>query len=141
MSPESSPENTVRHEVDQIFDETYGTTKKGRIQLAAYAIGEYVGVLRILQQQQNELHFSIPSAPPESISVHVFGGIKFGVIPDEKSKILQSEPFTPIEKAEMARDAALEGARAAFNLSRWQARRALRLAEDKFFVFNIPDQS
>jgi len=44
-----------------------------------------------------------------------------------------------IQRAEMARDAALEGARAVYGLTERQVMKALKLAEKSFNLFNVAD--
>ena len=152
MSPEEATERYVRKQVDQTFDEVFGRSVNGRIKMAAYAVGEQVGILRALLEEQSVNHEAVPSAPKSGgISIFMLGfkGIFVpneagdGVETEEQKALLKQLGFhdedDAILKARMARDAALEGARAVYNLSERQARRALRLAETSFYLFNVAD--
>jgi hypothetical protein len=137
MSFENEDEQAIGQEIDQSFNETVGTTLEGRIQMAAYAIGNHVYTLDQLERIKRKSHENVPSAkegtsifsPLFIASAHL---VKKSSIPPEK------EIFTPIEKAKMARNAALEGTQATYDLTKRQARRALRLAERTFSLFRIP---
>jgi len=129
MSSENKGEWLVNEAVNQVFDETFGTSLKGRRTLAAFALSEHVGIMRGLLAERDAAHKDVPSATSQD-GVAIFSPQP---APD------QQEVFSDIESATMALNAALDGAQSRFGLSAHQARKALRLAEKTFWLFDGPD--
>ena len=118
-------ERAIQGQVDEVFRQSYGSSSNGRIMLAAYAIGEQVGDVTILREE-------------EEAKREVFiSSLTFKIVSLRKNKknVSISNDFTAIQAAELRRDAALDGAQAQFNLSNRQAKKALRLAENEFWYF------
>ena len=148
MSPEKATERYVQKQVDQAFNEVFGRTTRGRIKMAAFAVGEQVGILRALREEQQAANEAVPSAPRTGgVSVFMVG-FKGAFMPndtesEEQTALLKQLGFydedDAIQRAEMARDAALEGARAVYGLTERQVMKALKLAEKSFNLFNVAD--
>lgn len=118
-------ERAIQRQVDEAFHQSYGNSSNGRIMLAAYAIGEQVGDVIVLREKEAaEREVLVP-------------GLTFKVesLPKNDKNELTPNDFTAIRVAELRRNAALDGAQAQFRLSNHQAKKALRLAEDKFWYF------
>lgn len=122
MSLESEHGLALSAQVNEVFRSTFGASRRGRIQLAAYAIGDQVGLLKGLTESRN--------ADLLTTAQH---------IADSIGTVIEDDEFTDIQKAIMARDAALDGARALYGLTERQSRKALRLAETTFYLFNTAD--
>ena len=124
MSLENN-ERAIQHQVDEIFHQTYGKSLNGRIMLAAYAIGEQVGDVTVLREEEEaRREVLIPGLTCEDVSLNI-----------NNKNIPILNDFTAIKAAELRRDAALDGAQAQFHLSNRQAKKALRLAENEFWYF------
>ncbi|HEY8886700.1 MAG TPA: hypothetical protein VIM31_04360 [Candidatus Microsaccharimonas sp.] len=146
MSAEAKDERPLGEQIDAIFDETYGETIKGRIELAAHAISTCVNRLDFLQDQKRQSHEGVGSASRLDISLHAIGySAIFAPVmlpePDNSEKtdvervieLFEDDEdyisiFPPIEKAKLALRASTDGIRAAHNLSRWQAHRAIAIS-------------
>ena len=118
-------ERAIQGQVDEVFRQSYGSSSNGRIMLAAYAIGEQVGDVTVLREEE------------EANREVLVPGLTFKVASLRKNNknIPISSDFTAIKAAELRRDAALDGAQAQFHLSNRQAKKALRLAENEFWYF------
>jgi len=151
MSADSKGEQPLGAQIDAIFQTSYGDSLRGRIELAAHALSSFVGHLDYLQEQQRLTHENVGSASRWDISLHVLGytALFMPVVPaevntsektdldrfvelfeDDNDKVTASI-FTPIQKAKLALSASTDGVRAAHNLSRWQANRAIALSRKK----------
>lgn len=137
MSSENEFPRSIDKQVNEVFRETHGRTKKGRILLAAYAVGGHVEILRCLREERDEKYAHIPSAKAPSVAFYLLGfsgmiAPSEAELTDPPEEMDKDVLFSDIEKAEMARDASLDGVRALYGLSDRQARRALKLAEKRF---------
>lgn len=153
MSSEYSDEYFVEKSVNQSFAESYGSTVGGRITLAAFAIGPYIGRLRVLEQEkddekreQTRLFENFESGAPLEVSIHMLGFTGLLMPPDSSENTIENAPETIDENnitrsiigAKRARDAAVESVQVNYSLSKRQAKKALELAENEFWLFNIP---
>jgi hypothetical protein len=153
MSSEYSDEHFVEHAVNKVFTESYGGTVSGRITMAAFAIGPYIGRLRVLEQEKEDerndqirLFENYESGTPLEVSIHMLGFTGSLMPPDGGESSNQNMPETIDENnitrsiigAKRARDAAVESTQVNYNLSKGQAKKALELAEKEFWLFNIP---
>ena len=118
-------ERAIQGQVDEVFRQSYGSSSNGRIMLAAYAIGEQVGDVTVLREEE------------EAKREVLVPGLTFKIVSLRKNNRNTpiSNDFTAIKAAELRRDAALDGAQAQFHLSNRQAKKALRLAENEFWYF------
>jgi len=147
MSAEAGSEHPLGEEIDAIFQDGYGTTTKGRIELAAHAISTCVNRLDFLEDQQRKFHESFGSASRLDISLRSLGYsaiFSTVVLPEidnaektgverilelfEGDEVKGISIFTPIEKAKLSLGASIDGIRATHNLSRFQANRAIALS-------------
>lgn len=147
MNSDAKGEQSLGKEIDAIFSESYAKTKKGRIELAAYAISACVNQLDALRDQQRKSHESVGSASRFDVSLYSIGYAAMLVpmmLPDtEKSEATGVEriielfdeddmehptTFDPIEKATLALQAAIDGIRVAHNLTWWQTKRAIAMS-------------
>ncbi|MDB5179657.1 MAG: hypothetical protein JWN12_289 [Candidatus Saccharibacteria bacterium] len=152
MNSDAKGERPLGEEVDAIFQDSYGVTTKGRIELAAHAISTCVNQLDFLEDQQRKSHESVGSASRLDISLRAIGysAIFAPVIPPEIDntektgvehilELFEGDEandmniFTPIEKAKLSLSALTDGIRAAHNLSRFQANRAIALSRKQAY--------
>lgn len=158
MSAEEKHEQSLSSQVDEVFNDSYGATRKGRIQLAAHALSDYVNTLDVLEDERDKQHGSVGSASPYGIPLTFFGyTTEFRrLVPettqDEDRKEIDPNDgvstlmelfeghdelgedhslFTPIEMAQLALNASVDGVRAVYNLSRFQAQKAIRISRKK----------
>lgn len=146
MSTDANSERPLGEEINAIFEARYGETRKGRIELAAHAISGFVNDFDLLKQQQEKSHEAVGSASRFDTALYSLGyssAFTPVVLPSEDAsektaveRILELfdeneddeiSLFSPLEKAELALSASIDGIRAAHNLSRRQARRAIAL--------------
>jgi hypothetical protein len=144
MSTEAGSEHPLGAEIDTIFQESYGETTRGRIELAAHAISTCVNHFDILEDEQRKSYESVGSASRLDIAFR-YSSAHAPVIPPEndatdvecllglfeENEELGSGMFSPIEKAKLALRASTDGIRAAHNLSRFQANRAIALSRKR----------
>jgi hypothetical protein len=147
MSAEFKGEHPLGNEIDAIFEDGYGKTTKSRIALAAVAISAHVNHLDVLIEQRQKFHESVRSASRLDISLQAIGysGLFAPIVPYESEsmdkggveqilKLFEENDedtasiFDPIEKAKLTLRASHDGIRAAYNLSRFQAYRAVNLS-------------
>ena len=152
MSPEEARELYVQTQVDEIFFDTFGSSLDGRIKMAAFAISDRVRILQDRIDERDAAHDAVPSAPKKG-GVSIFASGYQGVAaPDETldaqeldemedllHKLGFGEESSAVKEARRARDAALEDAKARYDLTKRQARKALHLAETSFKVFLVTD--
>ena len=135
MSFKEENEKHLAAMVDAV--ETHEITKKGRIEMAAFAIQPQVARLDALKAEQDEKHGAIESAPRWAglfRGLGAAGGYSFPseFIDESKGGIEQIEyslsmppTFTLKEATKIGMKASREGIRAKYKLSRFQARRAV----------------
>lgn len=152
MSSEEKNERNFSKEIDSIFDAAYGTSIRGRIQLAAHAIAFSVVSLDALKDKRDQTFGAVEAAPPINPYLRSLGfsnGFYAFVPPvsdepslkkddinevlnlfDEHDELrgMNADVFSPVEKAKLALEAATDGIRAVHNLSKRQANKAIKLS-------------
>ena len=150
MAIEKDMQN-ASEKVDAAFMEFFGGSHRGRIKLAAFAVGEQVGILRGLMIARDKRYSEVPSASQDSISIFSLLFIAHVAPAEQKNHIppkTHSGETTnyvvgddAIQVAELALKAALDRAQAVYGLNERQVKKAHYLADRSFWLFNTADPS
>lgn len=124
--------------VDAAFMEFFGGSHRGLIKLAAFAVGEQVGILRGLMIARDKRHSEVPSASQDSISIFSPLFIAHAAPAETTNRVVGVDA---IQIAELALKAALDRAQAVYGLNERQVKKAHYLADRSFWLFNTADPS
>lgn len=151
-SPEEHSQNDIFAQMNEVFKGGEFDLVKNRIQMAAIAIRESVARYDAVKSTQHESYEGIPSAETGSDDINLLlRGLntmwsiprasaydvpiqsntesvdQTGQSSDEHDELMENA-IDPSTAAKLGRQASIEGARAAYNLSFWQAQKAVRLS-------------
>lgn len=129
----------VGEKVDAAFMESFGSSYRGRIKLAAFAVGDQVGILRGLMIARDKRHSEVPSAIAIAAPTEQKNPIPPEPHPGETTNYVVSADA--IQVAELALKAALDRAQAVYGLNERQVKKAHYLADQSFWLFNTADPS